>query len=114
MMQAVLPLMRGQKSVHIFNGFSISTNNGLAFRRYYSASKSAIDRITESARLENLNMGIEIITVNFGDIKTPIAESRIQSTVSPFYKKSYEKLVQIIDEEVDQGLAPEKLIPIIE
>lgn len=114
MMQAVLPLMRGQKSGHILNVSSIASNHGLPFRGYYSASKSAIDRITESVRLENQNTGIEITTVNFGDIKTPIAESRIQSTVSPFYKKSYEKLVQIIDEEVDQGLAPEKLIPIIE
>src|SRR5690554_4870998 len=114
MMQAVLPLMRGQKSGHILNVSSIASNHGLPFRGYYSASKSAIDRITESVRLENQNTGIEITTVNFGDIKTPIAESRIHSTVSPFYKKSYEKLVQIIDEEVDHGLTPEQLIPIIE
>ena len=114
MMQAVLPLMRGQKSGYILNVSSIASNHGLPFRGYYSASKSAIDRITESVRLENQNTGIEIITVNFGDIKTPIAESRIQSTVSAFYKKSYEKLAKVIDEEVDKGLEPEKLIPVIE
>ncbi len=114
MMQAVLPLMRGQKSGHILNVSSIASNHGLPFRGYYSASKSAIDRITESVRLENHNTGVEIITVNFGDIKTPIAESRIHSTVSPFYKKSYDKLAEVIDEEVDKGLEPEKLIPVIE
>src|SRR5690606_14566363 len=90
------------------------SNHGLPFRGYYSASKSAIDRITESVRLENQNTGIEITTVNFGDIKTPIAESRIQSTVSSFYKKNYEKLVEVIDEEVVKGLESEKLIPVIE
>ncbi len=114
MMQAVLSLMRGQKSGHILNVSSIASNHGLPFRGYYSASKSAIDRITESVRLENHNTGVEIITVNFGDIKTPIAESRIHSTVSPFYKKSYDKLAEVIDEEVDKGLEPEKLIPVIE
>ena len=114
MMQAVLPLMRGQKSGHILNVSSIASNHGLPFRGYYSASKSAIDRITESIRLENQNTGIEIITVNFGDIKTPIAESRIQSTVSSFYKSRYDKLAQLIDEEVNHGMEPEKLIPIIE
>jgi len=113
-MQAVLPLMRGQKSGHILNVSSIASNHGLPFRGYYSASKSAIDRITESVRLENQNTGIEIITVNFGDIKTPIAESRIQSTVSHFYKKNYDKLAKVIDEEVQHGLTPEKLIPVIE
>lgn len=113
-MQAVLPLMRGQQSGHIINVSSIASNHGLPFRGYYSASKSAIDRITESLRLENQNTGIEIITVNFGDIQTPIAESRIQSTVSSFYKKNYDKLIKVINDEVNQGLTPEKLIPIIE
>lgn len=113
-MQAVLPLMRGQKFGHILNVSSIASNHGLPFRGYYSASKSAIDRITESVRLENHKLGIEICTLNFGDIKTSIAESRIQSTVSSFYKSKYEKLVQNINMEVDHGTDPKDLIPIIE
>lgn len=113
-MQAVLPLMRKQKSGHILNISSIASNHGLPFRGFYSASKSIIDRLTESIRLENQHTGIEIVTLNFGDIKTPIAESRVQSTVSDFYKKKYEKLVPIIDEEVKHGMEAEKLIPIVE
>lgn len=113
-MQAVLPYMRKQKSGYILNVSSIASNHGLPFRGYYSASKSAIDRITESVRLENSHTGIEISTLNFGDIKTSIAESRIQSTVSPFYKERYKKLVQLIDEEVQHGTLPEKLAPIID
>jgi len=113
-MQAVLPYMRKQGFGHILNVSSIASNHGLPFRGYYSASKSAIDRITESVRLENHNTGIEIITVNFGDIKTPIAENRIHSTISGFYKKNYDKLAKVIDEEVQHGLPPEKLIPKIE
>lgn len=113
-MQAVLPLMRKQKSGHILNVSSIASNHGLPFRGFYSASKSIIDRLTESIRLENQHTGIEIVTLNFGDIKTPIAESRVQSTVSDFYKKKYEKLVPLIDEEVKKGMEAEKLIPIVE
>lgn len=112
-MQAVLPLMRLQKSGHVLNVSSIASNHGLPFRGFYSASKSAIDRITESVRLENRKTGIEIATLNFGDIKTPIAESRIQSTVSNFYKNNYDKLIESIDEEVQKGMQPEKLIPVI-
>lgn len=113
-MQAVLPYMRKQGFGHILNVSSIASNHGLPFRGYYSASKSAIDRITESVRLENHNTDVEIITVNFGDIKTPIAENRIHSTISGFYKKNYDKLAKVIDEEVQHGLPPEKLIPKIE
>src|SRR5690606_20647457 len=113
-MQAVLPVMRNQKSGCILNVSSIASNHGLPFRGYYSASKSAIDRITESVRLENHNTGIEITTVNFGDIITPIAESRIHSTISNFYKKNYEKISKYIDEEVQHGMKPEDLVPVIE
>lgn len=113
-MQAVLPLMRQQKFGHILNVSSIASNHGLPFRGFYSASKSVVDRITESVRLENLGTSIEIATLNFGDIQTPIAESRIQSTISRFYKDKYEKLIPIIDEEVAKGVLPEKLIPTIE
>lgn len=112
--QAVLPLMRGQKSGHIINISSIASNHGLPFRGCYSASKSVVDRITESIRLENQNTGIEIFGLSLGDIKTPIAESRVYSTVSAFYKSKFQKLEKIIDEEVDKGMEPEKLSPIIE
>lgn len=113
-MQAVLPLMRQQKYGHILNVSSIASNHGLPFRGFYSASKSVVDRLTESVRLENLGTSVEIATLNFGDIKTPIAESRIQSTISKYYKEKYEKLIPMIDEEVDKGVLPEKLIPTIE
>lgn len=113
-MQAVLPLMRQQKSGHILNISSIASNHGLPFRGYYSASKSAVDRITEAVRLENKGNGIEIVTLNFGDIKTGIAESRIHSATSKYYQHQMKKLNAIIDEEVNNGTKPEKLIPIIE
>lgn len=113
-MQAVLPIMREQKSGHILNVSSIASNNGLPFRGFYSASKSVVDRLVESARLENRNTGVEITTLNFGDIQTPIAESRIKSTVSAFYKKRYDQLLKTIDHEVDQGTKPQELCPIIE
>lgn len=112
-MQTVLPLMRKQKAGHILNVSSIASNNGLPFRGFYSASKSAVDRIVEAARMENRNTGVEITTLNFGDIQTPIAESRIKSTVSKFYKKKYDQLIKTIDEEVDKGTKPEKLCPIV-
>lgn len=112
--QAVLQHMRTRGKGHILNVSSIASNNGLPYRGYYSASKSAIDRMTEALRLENRNTGVEITTLNFGDIKTNIAESRVKSTVSEYHKNRYNQLVADIDEEVKHGTSPEKLIPIVE
>lgn len=113
-MQEVLPVMRTQQSGHILNVSSIASNNGLPFRGYYSASKAMIDRLIESARLENRNTGVEITTLNFGDIKTNIAESRVKTFVSSFYKSKYDAMVKDIDHEVALGTPTKDLIPIIE
>lgn len=113
-MQEVLPIMRAQKSGHILNVSSIASNNGLPFRGYYSASKAMIDRLVESARLENRHTGVEIATLNFGDIKTNIAEGRVKTFVSSFYKSKYNAMVADIDHEVQLGTPTEDLIPIIE
>lgn len=112
--QAVLPGMRSRGAGHIINISSIASNHGLPFRGCYSASKSAVDRITEALRLENQNTGVEILALSLGDIKTSIAESRIYSTVSKFYKAKYQKLQRIIDMEVEKGLEPEKIAPLVE
>ena len=113
-LQEVLPVMRQQQSGHILNVSSIASNNGLPFRGYYSASKAMIDRLIESARLENLNTGVEIATLNFGDIKTNIAEGRVKSYVSNFYKSKFDAIVKDIDHEVGEGTPTEDLIPVIE
>ncbi|WP_333661763.1 SDR family NAD(P)-dependent oxidoreductase [Chishuiella changwenlii] len=113
-MQEVLPIMRKQGSGYILNVSSIASNNGLPFRGYYSASKAMIDRLIESARLENRNTGIEITTLNFGDIKTNIAEGRVKTFVSKFYEQKFDAMVADIDHEVGLGTPTEDLIPIIE
>ena len=50
MMSAVLPKMREQKMGKIINISSIGSEMGLPFRGFYSASKSALDKVTEAIR----------------------------------------------------------------
>lgn len=52
MMSAVLPKMREQKIGKIINISSIGSEMGLPFRGFYSASKSALDKVTEAIRYE--------------------------------------------------------------
>ena len=57
-MKAVLPQMRQQKSGLIINVTSIAGYMGLPFRGVYSASKGALELITESLRMEVKQFGI--------------------------------------------------------
>src|SRR5690606_32290900 len=50
LMSAVLPTMRTQKSGQIINISSLGSEMGLPFRGFYSASKSALDKVTEAMR----------------------------------------------------------------
>src|SRR5690606_6566173 len=79
MMSAVLPSMRAQRSGKIINISSIGSEMGLPFRGFYSASKSALDKVTEAIRYEISPWEIEACTLHLGDIKTKIAENRVKT-----------------------------------
>ena len=93
MMTAVLPKMREQKMGKIINVSSIGSEMGLPFRGFYSASKSALDKVTEAIRYEVSPWKIDVCTLHLGDIKTKIAENRVKTEVSEPYKKTFEKVL---------------------
>ncbi len=109
-----LPVMREQNKGKIINISSIGSIMGLPFRGFYSASKSALDMVTESLRYELKNTNIEVCTLNLGDIRTNIADSRIRSEISEIYRNDFEKVYDRMNVDVNTGLDPKKLAPFIE
>src|SRR6478736_1316416 len=79
MMKAVLPQMRSQKSGLIINVTSIAGYMGLPYRGVYSASKGALELITEALRMEVKSFGINITNVAPGDFATNIAAGRFHA-----------------------------------
>lgn len=106
MMNAVLPEMRKQKFGKIINISSIGSEIGLPFRGFYSASKSALDKITEAVRYEVSPWNIEVCALHLGDIKTNIAEGRVMTEVSEPYKKVFEKTHELMNAHVADGTSP--------
>ncbi|KMQ70711.1 SDR family oxidoreductase [Chryseobacterium koreense] len=114
MMKAVLPKMRTQKSGRIINISSIGSEMGLPFRGFYSASKAALDKVTEAIRYEISPWKIQVCALHLGDIKTGIAENRVQSTVSEPYQKIFDKIHQVMNSHVDKGTNPVEVAVYIE
>ena len=106
MMNAVLPTMRKQKSGKIINISSIGSEMGLPFRGFYSASKAALDKVTEAIRYEVSPWNIDVCCLHLGDIKTKIAENRVQTAVSEPYKTIFEKVHSVMNSHVDDGTEP--------
>ena len=108
MMKAVLPFMRQQKSGLIINVTSIAGYMGLPYRGIYSASKGALELITESIRMEVKPFNIKVTNVAPGDFATDIAARRFHAPVldqSP-YKQIYGQQLATIDEHVNDGGDP--------
>ncbi|MFY7812208.1 MAG: SDR family oxidoreductase [Flavobacterium sp.] len=114
--KAVLPNMREQKSGIIINITSIAGYMGLPFRSLYSASKGALQLLTEGLRMELKPFDIEVVNVAPGDFDTAIASRRFHAPAnenSPYFI-TYKKMLDKINCDVNQGKNPEILAQKIE
>ena len=107
-MKAVLPAMRSQKQGLIINITSIAGYMGLPFRGVYSATKGALELITESLRMEVKGFGIQVTNIAPGDFATNIATGRYHAPVleNSAYREAYQKSLSLMDSHVDQGGDP--------
>ena len=110
-MKAALPQMRLQKSGLIINITSIAGYMGLPYRSVYSASKGALELITESLRMEVKSFGIQITNVAPGDFATNIASGRFHAPVikGSDYEIPYRNTLKMMDEHVDSGSNPDEM-----
>ncbi|WP_276381807.1 SDR family oxidoreductase [Flavobacterium sp. H4147] len=109
--KSVLPQMREQKSGLIINITSIAAYMGLPYRSVYSASKGALELITEALRMEVKQFGIEITNVAPGDFATNIAAGRYHAPVvkDSAYEKIYGDVLATMNEHVDAGSNPNEM-----
>ncbi len=107
-MKTVLPQMRIQNSGTIINVTSIAGYMGLPFRGLYSATKGALELITEATRMEVKQFGIKVVNVAPGDFATNIASGRYHTPVfeDSAYKEKYAENLALMDTHVDSGMNP--------
>ena len=110
-MKAVLPHMRSQKTGLIINITSIAGYMGLPYRSVYSASKGALELITEALRMEVKSFGIQITNVAPGDFATNIAAGRFHAPLikGSAYEETYGRTLAMMDDHVNQGSNPNEM-----
>ncbi|WP_028281912.1 SDR family oxidoreductase [Olleya marilimosa] len=105
--KAVLPQMRSQQSGLVINITSIAGYMGLPYRGIYSASKGALEIVTEALRMETKDFGVQFTNIAPGDFATNIAAGRYHAPVlkdSPYTK--YPNVLKDIDDHVDNSSSP--------
>ena len=73
--QLALPIMRAQGSGHIINISSLAGKRGLPLSGIYSATKFALQGITESLRVEVAGSGIDVSIINPGATETEFGDN---------------------------------------
>ena len=114
-MKAVLPQMRAQQSGLIINITSIAGYMGLPYRGIYSASKGALEIVTEAISMEVKGFGINVVNVAPGDFATNIAAGRYHAPViqGSAYEVPYGNTLKQMDEHVDSGSNPNEMAQVI-
>lgn len=107
--QAVLPLMRKAGGGTIINISSIGGLMGLPFQSIYSASKFAIEGLSEGLRMELKPYHIKIIVIEPGDFKTSFTANRriIASIEKSDYHKQFKSSLAVMEQDEISGKDPE-------
>jgi len=104
--------MRKQGNGTIINISSIGGLMGLPFQGYYSASKFALEGLSEALRMELKQFNINVIVINPGDFHTSNTLNRTNvnvSNVDSAYAMQFGKSLSIIEKDENNGWQPEIL-----
>jgi NAD(P)-dependent dehydrogenase (short-subunit alcohol dehydrogenase family) len=112
LIQAVLPAMRKQGGATIINTSSIGGLMGLPYQGFYSASKFAVEGLSEALRMELAPYNIKVIVIQPGDFSTNFTSNRkpsVNSNPDSAYLAQFQKTISIIEKDEKGGLPPEFL-----
>ncbi|QCI66018.1 SDR family oxidoreductase [Phreatobacter stygius] len=87
--RAALPAMRAQRAGVIVNIGSLAGRVGLPFQGLYSASKFALEGLSESLRLEVAGFGVQVTLVAPGDTATSVVDNRQRTEASGLEASAY-------------------------
>lgn len=106
--QAVLPAMRAQGAGLIVNVSSVGGVLGVPYQGLYSASKFALEGMTEALRMEVKAFGVDVVLIEPGDTRTDFTDNRRpagSSSPSSLYYDQYQKTMAKTEAD-ERGAAP--------
>ena len=107
--RAALPILRSQQSGLIVNVSSLGGLVTIPYQGFYSASKYALESMSDSLRMELRPFGIHVALIEPGDFKTGFTESRIFSSEAgndSVYAESCRRAVSVMEHDEQNGADP--------
>ncbi|MFP6662888.1 MAG: SDR family oxidoreductase [Deltaproteobacteria bacterium] len=105
--QAVLPAMRAQGSGHIINISSVAGRIASLGQGIYSASKWAVECLSENLAQETLSFGIRVSIIEPGVTRTAILPKNIGHPTPTAYAQVYGRMMQFYATGIMANIGPE-------
>lgn len=120
MSRAVLPCMRAQKQGKILNVSSVAAAIPIPFQSMYSAGKAAVESISQALHMEVSPYGIQVASIEFGDMKTGFTGSRRiteaakqDAQTERIYSETFQKSLGIMEQDEQNGPEPDAAAKLI-
>ena len=116
MCHAVLPGMRLQGAGYIVNIGSIGGLIAIPYQGLYSASKFALEGLTECLRMEVKSFGIRVVLIEPGDHRTGFTKHRRMTEASssnPAYRASFERAIEQMAADEQAGPLPDNIARLV-
>ncbi|MEE2682435.1 MAG: SDR family oxidoreductase [Actinomycetota bacterium] len=105
--QAALPSMRAQGSGHIVQISSIAGRVGLPGQPIYSASKWAMEGLTENLAHDLAPFGIRVSLIEPGVTRTAILGKNSEAPNNPVYANTYLRMMDMYAAGIEANIRPE-------
>lgn len=115
--RAVLPILRRQGAGTLVNVSSIGGLISIPYQGLYSASKFAVEGMTESLRAELRPFGVQVVLIEPGDFRTGFtADRRIAAAAqqgSP-YRIPFRAALSVMERDEQNGATPDAIARLLE
>jgi len=114
--RAVLPHMRARGRGRIVQISSLAGRIGVPFQGAYSASKFALEGLSEALALELRPLGIDVVLVQPGDVRSGFGAARVwteMARANPLYRERAARAVAAMEQAERSGPPPERVARLV-
>ena len=116
-MKTVLPIMREQQTGAIVNVSSMAGRVGFPLFSVYSGTKFALEGVSESMRFETDQLGIKIVLIEPGTIRSNFASNAIVGKKAAYSRSPYVSQIEALQKSatrfINQGTPAEEVAKVI-